>query len=475
MRSVDLAEIARVTGGSVAGPSRLAIRSVGTDTRDLAKKELFVALKGKRHDAHAFLEDVARSGVKAAMVARENPLLAEFRDRQPEFPLVMVKDTLAAMGDLAAHVRRGLEVRSVGITGTTGKTCTKDYLVSILSTAVSVIGSRGSFNNEVGLPMTIFSANGKDRVLVVEMGARRPGDISRLAEIAAPEYGVITNIGPGHLELFKTEDAVANTKAELARALPEGGVLVLNADDRWSRWTARQTAASPVRFGSGRGADYRSTRVSLDQMGRPEFELHGPGFSELVRLPGVGRHQVPNAVAAAACAHVMGVSAEGIAQGLEGASLSPWRMEVRESADGHTVINDCYNANPVSMNAALKTLRDIAGSRRTIAVLGGMAELGKGSRMYHEEVGRLLVALDLDVLVTVGRKARIYASSAVAHGMPGGSVFRCPDVPEAELLLTEIVEPGDVMLVKASRVMGLEALVRTVNAPGFSSGKTPYV
>ncbi|HEY5532413.1 MAG TPA: UDP-N-acetylmuramoyl-tripeptide--D-alanyl-D-alanine ligase [Candidatus Anoxymicrobiaceae bacterium] len=470
MRSVSLREVARATAGTLEGNGALIVGTVGTDTRDLGVKDLFIALKGQRFDGHAFLERVVDSGATAAIVERKNPNVTPFRRKFPDFPLVLVRDSLTAMGDLARFVREGLDVVAVGITGTTGKTCTKDYLVSVLSTGRSVAASPGSYNNEVGIPLTIFQAEKEDRVLVAEMGARHPGDIERLAEIVKPEFGLITNVGPGHLELFKTEEVVAGTKAELARALPEEGVLVLNGDDPWTRYISKQTKARIVRFGHGRSADYHAEQIKLDAGGRPSFVFHGPGLEIRVKLPGVGRHQVQNAVAAAACAHQMGMNASRIARGLKEATLSPWRTEVIES-NGCTIINDAYNANPRSMNAAIEILTELGSGRRTIAVLGAMAELGKDSRRYHEEAGRDLARRDVDLLVTVGRRARYYASAAVAEGLPKGSVFRCESPGEAVSLLGEILETRDVILIKASRVAGLESIVEKLGEPCFSREK----
>lgn len=449
----------------------MSVASIGTDSRIPVGKDLFVALKGDRFDGHLFLQEAARRGAKAALVARRSPRLQEFLESNPGFPLVLVGDTLKAIGDLAAYLRGRLDIMVAGITGTTGKTCTKDYLVSILSGEYKVAFSPGSYNNEVGIPLTVFGVNEKDQVLITEMGARHPGDIKRLADIAKPRFGIITNVGPGHLELFKTEDAVAGAKAELARAIPEEGTLVLNADDHWSRWIARQASAPVVRFGFGRRSDYRATHVTIDGMGRPRFQLHGSGFEARVRLPGAGRHQVANALAAAACAHAMGVPPERIARGLETASLSRWRMEVSETGAGYLLINDAYNANPHSMAAALETLGTIGRGRRTIAVLGGMAELGEFSRRYHGEAGRKVAALDIDLLVTVGRKARVLAAAALEAGMPRGSVFRCDDAGRAESLLEDILEPGDVILVKASRAAGLESLADALKGPGLRREK----
>jgi UDP-N-acetylmuramoyl-tripeptide--D-alanyl-D-alanine ligase len=472
VRSVSLDKVAQATGGKLAGEwLRRAVSSVGTDTRDLEGKDLFFALPGPRFDGHSFLDDAARAGVKAAVVAARNPLVRAFSASNPSFPLVLVSDTLKALGDLAAYVRRGMDLTAVGITGTTGKTCTKDLLVSILYLDNSVCASAGSFNNEVGVPLTIFGARKKDRVLVVEMGARRPGDINRLAQIAQPGNGVITNIGPGHLELFKTQEAVAKAKSELARYLPESGQLLLNAGDPWTRRIARETKARVTRFGRGRGTSYKADAIRLDAQARPSFVLYGPSFEINITLAAVGRHQVDNALAAAACAHVLGSGPESIKKGLEKAVLSSWRTECIECSSGYVVINDAYNANPRSMEAALRTLAEMGGTRRTIAVLGGMAELGTSSADFHSEAGMRAAQLDIDLLVAVGRRARNIASGAAAGGLPKGSVFRCDDAEEALGLLACIVEPDDVILVKASRAVGLETVAEDLSSPAFMKRK----
>ncbi len=470
MRSVSLREVARATGGTLEGPGKVSISSVFTDTRGEAG-DLFIALEGERFDGHEFLARAVELGAVAALVRKGNENLAELRRLHPGFPLVLVKDTVRAMGDLAARVLRSLDLMVAAVTGTTGKTCTKDYLLSVLSTTFRAAGSAGSYNNEVGLPLTIFALGARDRALVAEMGARRPGDIERLAEIARPEFGIITNVGPGHLELFGSEEAVADTKAELARALPASGLLVLNADDPWTGKISRRTKARVVRFGTGRAGEFRGAAISLDRSGRPSFELRFDGFCETVKLPGVGRHQVPNALAAAACAVAMGVPAERVPGGLERMVSSRWRMEILEAPGGFTIINDAYNANPRSMEAALATLAEMGSDRRTVAVMGPMAELGSQSARYHDEAGVSVVENDVDLLVTVGRRARPYASAALGGGMPRGSVFRCDDMDEAAGLLAQVLEPGDLVLVKASRVFGLDRLAEMMLEPGFSRRK----
>jgi UDP-N-acetylmuramoyl-tripeptide--D-alanyl-D-alanine ligase len=411
--------------------------------------------------------EAARSGAGAAVVSARSRYLPEFTREIPGFPLIKVHDTTRALGDLACFVRKGLDAKVVGITGTTGKTCTKDFLVAILSRLMRVVHSPGNYNNEIGLPLTIFDADEKDQAIVLEMGARRPGDIRRLAGIAEPGFGIITNVGPGHLELFKTEEKVARTKAELAESISDGGVLVLNADDPRSDWIASRTSARVLRFGLRADAEYRAADIVTDGLARPSFRLKGPGLGVDVILRESGRLQVPNALAAAACAHAMGAGPAEIQECLGRASLSPWRMEVKKAPDGYVVINDTYNANPLSMRSALATLAEFGPGSRTVAVLGGMAELGANSREFHKQVGACAAEVDIDILVTVGRQARSYATAALVEGMPRGSVFRCGDISEAEMRLGEVLEPGDAVLLKASRVARLEVLAARLLDKGF--------
>lgn len=471
MVNLTIGEIAQATSGAASGFNDRSIGKVTVDSRKVIKGDLFIALAGSNHDGHDFLTAAKDAGAVAAVVCAKSPKARRFHELHSRFPLVFVNDPVRALGEIARLVREKAGPVTVGITGTTGKTSTKDYLVSILGTRGDVAFTRGNRNNEIGLPLTILEMKKNDRMLVVEMGARHPGDIRWLSSIAKPGLGIITNVGPGHLELFKDEETVALTKAELAEDLPQGGTLVLNGDDQWSRRIARLTRADVIRFGTGRKADFRAVRIALDREGRPTFAISsGEGTTEPIRLRGPGRHQVWNALAAAACAASVGYSMAEIISGLEDAELTPMRMEVVDTGK-LTVINDAYNANPVSMRAALKSLSEIAGKRRTIAVLGGMRELGRSSKNYHEEIGALLVERDIDLLVTVGRAARSYASAALSDGMPRGSVFRSDSAGEAVSVLGDILESDDVVLVKASRAYELETVVEALIEPDENKAK----
>lgn len=466
MRALDIGTVANAIGGNVNGSPELEISGIGTDTRDFKGKDLFIALKGENFDGHGFLKNVVSSGAKAAVVQKGNRNLKNFKKENPDFNLVEVDDTLTALGDLAAYFRKTMDVVAVGITGTTGKTCTKDILVSILSRGRRVCYSKESRNNEIGVPLTVLQLAPRDEYLVCEMGARHQGDIRRLSEIVKPEHGIITNIGPGHLEIFGNQQAVAKTKCELAASLPESGSLCIKAGDEWTRFIAGRTKARIIKFGFTRSASYRATKIDFDNKGRARFTIEGPEMLLDVVLPVTGRHNIENAVAAVSCAHEMGVGLEDIALGLENVKLSRWRTQLQRAPRGYLIINDTYNANPQSMMAALRTLRELGGARRKIAVLGDMAELGEYGPGYHYDIGREIARMDIDVLIAVGKRARKYREGALESGFPKGSVFTGMDSEEALEYLRAIAEPDDVVLVKASRVAALENIVSSVMENG---------
>ncbi|MBC7248180.1 MAG: UDP-N-acetylmuramoyl-tripeptide--D-alanyl-D-alanine ligase [Actinobacteria bacterium] len=465
MIPVSLDEVARVLGAEVMAAGARTTRKVArvsTDTRTLRRGDLFVALKGRRYDAHDFLERAVDAGAAALLVSRAGET-AVARARAAGVPLLRVRNTMGALAKLASWQREMLGAEVAAITGSTGKTITKDFAASILSRAGTVAYPRESYNNEVGVPLTILEARPGTRFLVLEMGSRGAGHISYLCAIARPRVGVVTNIGYAHLRYFRTRDGIAAAKGELLRALPPEGTAVINAGDDYASYLRRQAACRTVTFGCARGAEVRAERIKVGADGRARFVLRLKGGEKgevLVPLP--GRHNVENALAAAALGEIMGVNMEGIIAGIEGAKVTGWRMEMISKPDEITIINDAYNANPVSMRSALMALGDIARGKRTIAVLGDMAELGPVSEQAHLEVGRMAVDYGTDILITVGRKARKIAQAAREKGLPRGSVYAVEGVDRAAEILRAIIEPGDVVLIKGSRFLGLEKLVQMV-------------
>jgi len=477
---LTLAEIAAAVGGTVHGahPSVPVTGPVEFDSRRIGPGGLFVALPGERVDGHDFAAAAVAAGAAGVLAARPVDAPAVLVPAVSTGSAVtrgcyaLAADTtgagaavLAGLARLARAVVDRLEVRVVGVTGSSGKTSTKDMLAALLAPLGDTVAAPGSFNNEVGHPWTVLRADERTRHLVLELSARGPGHIAALCAVAPPSIGVVLNVGSAHLGEFGSREAVATTKGELVEALPAGGVAVLCADDPLVTTMDCRTAAGVVRFGLHPAADVRAADVRLDPAGRAAFRLLTRAGEAPVQLAVHGAHQVGNALAAAAVALELGATAGGIAEVLRGyRPASRWRMEVTEGPDGVTVVNDAYNANPESVRAALQTLVAMGGpARRSWAVLGPMGELGEGEASAHEEVGRLAGALGLDRVVVVGEQA------AAIHRAAGARSVLVPDAAAALALLRAEVRSGDVVLVKASRAFGLERIADALLGAGERS------
>jgi UDP-N-acetylmuramoyl-tripeptide--D-alanyl-D-alanine ligase len=453
-----LKEVAEATGGRLvdADPDAV-VAGVQVDSREVRPGELFVALPGSRTDGSLFAAAAAQAGA-AATLAKEGTVFAGAR--------VEVADSLAALAALGTAVRDRSGAAVVGVTGSNGKTTTKDLLAAALATRLVTVANQASFNNEVGLPLTLCRIEPATQAVVVEMGARGPGHIALLARLARPTVGVVLNVGESHLGMFGSREAIAEAKGELVESLPADGVAVLNADDPRVAAMAGRTVARLVRFGQGPDADVRAEEVRLDGDGRARFRLSTPAGTAPVTLPAPGEHLVGCALAAAAAAGVLGVGPDDVAAGLEGAALSPMRMEVRRRPDGLTVVNDAYNANPSSMAAALKTLAALGREGgRTVAVLGEMAELGPDASAEHDRIGRLVTRLGIDRLVGVGEPGKVMVNAARMEGMWPEEAEAVADPDAALALLTPVLGPADVVLVKASRVVALDRVATALLAP----------
>jgi UDP-N-acetylmuramoyl-tripeptide--D-alanyl-D-alanine ligase len=345
----------------------------------------------------------------------------------------------------------------VGITGSSGKTTTKDLAAQLIETLGPTVSPRNSYNNEIGLPLTVLRVTGQTRYLIAEFSARAPGDITRLCAVAPPRLGAVLCVGHAHAGEFGSIEDVARAKAELPEALPPDGVALLNADDPRVLAMAGRTAARVVTFGRAAAAAVRADGVSVDEAGRPSFTLVTEEASAPVRLRLHGAHNVTNALAAAAVARELGISVAAIAAGLSAAvARSRWRMEFTERPDGVTVINDAYNANPEAMRAALGTLAVLARSRRAFAVLGYMTELGGQAREFHEQAGLLAAEAGLAGLIVVGDDAAPILSGARAHHSWHGELLAVPDAAAAVQAMQQRLRRGDVVLVKGSRAVRME-------------------
>jgi UDP-N-acetylmuramoyl-tripeptide--D-alanyl-D-alanine ligase len=446
-----LSYVAEAVQGALSGQDVTTAR-VAVDSRDVEEGDLFVALRGERVDGHSFVASAFDAGAAAALVDRE------IRDG----PCIVVADTEAALRALAVDERASLTGTVIGITGSTGKTSVKDLTAAVLGMRFRVAASPRSFNTEVGVPFTLLNADPEAEAVVCEMGSRGPGHIRSLTEVARPEVGVVTNVGLAHMEMFGSTEAVADAKAELVEALPADGTAVLNADDEVVRGFSSRTAARALRFGTAPDADVRADDIRLDDLGRPSFTLRTDDGAERVELPIAGEHMAWNALAAAATGVALGLTAGECAAGLKDARLSAWRMEVVEASDGYRIVNDAYNANPASMAAALRAAAWMARGGRCIAVLGHMAELGSIADREHERVGELAGRLGIARLVVVGPPARRIAVGATREGVEPDRVTAVDTVEEAAAAVREQVRAGDVVLVKGSRVAGLERLVEAL-------------
>lgn len=478
MIALTAAEVAELTGGRLlAGTGSTEVTGpVVIDSRAAVPGSLFVALPGERVDGHDFAAAAVAAG--AGVVLGERAV-----DLGPAAALVVVDDAVAALGRLARGVLDRLRTDGggplvVGVTGSQGKTTTKDLLAHVLAPGGPVVAPVGSFNNEIGAPLTVLRADGATASLVVEMGARGIGHIATLCAIAPPDVGVELVVGSAHAGEFGSLEATALAKGELVEALTADGLAVLNADDDRVAAMASRTRARVLTFGRSPGADVRAVDVELDDRARARFTLQHAGAAAPVTLRLHGEHQVTNALAAAAVALGTGRALAEVAASLSTAEdLSPGRMQVVERADGVTVVHDAYNANPDSVRAALKALVGMAttpsGTRRTWAVLGEMLELGPASRDEHDVIGRLVVRLDVDQLLVVGAGARPIYTGAVMEGSWGEEAAFATDVDDALEFLRPRLRPGDVVLVKSSNGAGLARLATTlISTPTSTTDST---
>ncbi|MGI8665099.1 MAG: UDP-N-acetylmuramoyl-tripeptide--D-alanyl-D-alanine ligase [Jatrophihabitans sp.] len=454
MITMTVAEIAEIVAGRPVGlDPQLAISGkVEFDSRKVLAGDLFLAIKGERVDGHDYAEAAVAAGAVAVLATR--PVAV---------PAILVADPLAALTALASVAARRSKAVTIEVTGSSGKTSTKDLLAQVLAGHGRTVAPPESFNNELGFPSTVLLADESTEYLVLEASARGIGHIGQLTEIAPPALAAVLNVGSAHLGEFGSVAAIAQAKGELIEALPADGIAVLNADDPVVLAMAARTSARTLTFGEHRSADVRADRVRLDRADRASFELvNGPDRAG-VRLQVRGEHQVSNALAAAALALACGLSLDAVARGLSAATArSHWRMEVSETAAGVTVINDAYNANPESMRAALKSLAVLAEGRRGLAVLGEMAELGPESIAAHDSIGQLSVRLKLDRVIAVGEAARPIADGARQDGSWAGEAEWVADNEAAIARLRQLAQPGDVVLVKGSRSTEMQRVAAAI-------------
>ncbi|MCU1355395.1 MAG: UDP-N-acetylmuramoylalanyl-D-glutamyl-2,6-diamin opimelate/D-alanyl-D-alanylligase [Acidimicrobiales bacterium] len=435
-------EVAAATGGELFGRDT-EIDGATIDSRRIVPGQLFVPIVAER-DGHEFISAAIRAGADAYLTS--GPIEAG--------TAIRVTDTAAALTALGSRARDELGPRVVGVTGSVGKTSLKDLLAAAAATTWPTTASAGSFNNELGVPLTLVNAPDGTTCTIVEMGARGRGHIAALCETARPTVAVVTVVAGVHLEAFGSIDDVAAGKAELPASLPADGTAVLNADDERVAAMASATRATVLTFGTEGRGEVRASRIVLDGDLRPSFDLHSPWGHATIRLAVAGRHQVTNALGAAAAAMAMGATPEAVAEGLAGARLSAMRMDLRTAPPGFRVLDDSYNANPTSMRAAIDALAGLEASGRRIAVLGTMHEIGAGHEAAHREIARYAAAAGIAVV----------SVAEPAYEVAGEDATDTPAVA-VERLGSLALGPDDVVLVKASRAAGLEAVVAALHAP----------
>jgi UDP-N-acetylmuramoyl-tripeptide--D-alanyl-D-alanine ligase len=459
MLEIKLNKLKQVVDGEIPKDSRQEdqlLRGISIDSRKVKPDNIFVAIAGEKFDGHSFISDAVSKGVKTVVIdrAKKNIVPSDFRGR---VAVILVNDTKKALRDIALWYRSEFNLPVVAVTGTNGKTTTKDMIAKVLSAKYKVLKSPESYNNLIGVPLTLFQLNPEYEALVLELGMSSLGEISILTRMSQPQIGVITNIGPAHLEFTHSLEKIAKAKFELPDNMPSPRTLVLNADDRiLARRIARtEPDEKVVSFGVKKKADFTADRIEANGNGFISFRVNK---KTSVKLSLLGWHNVYNALAAFAVGHLLGVEEPKIGEGLEGFSPSKLRMEL-VAIDDVRIINDSYNANPVSMERALETLKNMKTFGRKIAVLGDMLELGEGEMDFHLDLGRKVAQSGINLLITVGDLAKFIGEGAKEAGFLTGDVLSFENNQEVSLYLLENLKEGDLVLVKGSRKMRTEEIV----------------
>lgn len=450
MENFKISDIIKATNGSLEkGDPNAIINGISTDSRTLKNGDLFVALIGERFDAHNFAVNVIEQGAMGVVLSHEVQGLNELKSN-----VVMVKDTTKALGDIARYYKNKFNITVIGITGSNGKTTTKDMTSAILSEKFSVLKSEGNLNNTIGLPLTLFRLSSSYNLAVLEMGISIPGEMSQLVDIAEPKVAVVTNVSSTHLEFLGSIDGVGKEKQILVESAESA---VLNIDDPYVSRMSNVVKGNVIFYGIDNPADVTAKDIVLDQDGRPEFTISVNNAYERIKLPSVGRHNVYNALAAISVGRMFGVGLDSIKVSLESYQQTSMRMQ-RLMIDGVTIINDTYNSNPVSMRVAVDLLKSLKSDGKKVMVVGDMLELGEQSEELHDATGKYIGTSGVsEILVTVGNRAVKIAESALKAGMK--NVIVCKTNPEAVEYLRKNLNKGDLALIKGSRGMKMEQIL----------------
>lgn len=478
MMDLTAKEITKAVNGQLIQGSPLnRLKGISTDSRSLKAGELFIALKGERFDGHHFVNDTLARGA-AGLIVEKGFSLKDMSSAKKDVPLIQVADTLKALGDLASSWMQQNNATTVAITGSNGKTTTREMAATILEHSHRVLKPEYNWNNLIGLPLTLLRLNQNHEIAILEMGMNRKGEIKRLSQIAKPHIGLITTISPVHLEYLKTLQNVAQAKGELFDSLTSENHAVINVDDPLVVELSQQCPAQKITFGINTPAQVSATDISPADYSTNHFTLNREGKSIPIVLKIPGIHNIYNALAAASLATIFKLTLEEIKAGLERFTAFPARMETIPIGKNINIINDTYNANPKSMESALKTLAHLKGKGRGIAVLGDMLELGEASLNLHQQVGSLIKTLDLDKVFLIGNYAEVVAESALAQGMDKKKIHIGKTHEQIAQQLTKVIKEDDWILFKGSREMKIEKILkhflkmRNDNSKAFSTTKT---
>ena len=457
-------DILTATGGELlSGQRAISFEGVSIDSRNISKSDLFVAIKGENHDGHRFIPDVTTTGVRGIIMDRRQAGRQPIEQwQQKHISCIAVEDTVRALGDMAALHRRRFNFPIAAITGSNGKTTTRAMAAAVVGQKLNTLSTFGNLNNEIGVPLTLFRMNHSHKGAILELGMNHRGEILRLGQMCQPDFGLITNIGPAHLEGLGTIEDVMAAKAELLENIKEDGTIVLNGDDPFCLQIGASTDLNVLYFGRSMDADIRAVNIRIKGIGSA-FTLELPKESILVELFVPGQFMVLNALAAAAIGHLFGCSGKEIKTGLESFSPVQGRMDLKQTQQGFFLIDDTYNANPDSMEAAIQTLVSLKDQKKRVLVAGDMLELGADAELLHEKIGRIAAKSGVTKLYLTGDYAASVAKGAQNQGMPDADIIK-GNKDDLVKALNGFLGPGDCALVKGSRGAGMEEIVRQLEA-----------
>ena len=465
MTQFTLEEILKVTKGTLLmGSGSGVYPSVSIDSRTIGKDELFIAIKGKNFDGHEFVVQALMKGAGGAVISDRGLIKRKFFHGVESnlHTIIEVKDTLKALHEIANYHRRRLKIPVVAITGSNGKSTTKEMSASVAGVRFNVLKNEGNLNNQFGLPLTLLKMNDSHQVAILEMGMNEKGEIEKLSQIAEPDIGIITNIGMAHLEKLGSIENIRDAKGELIRRIGENGTAILNSDDRLAMELKKWFKGKVITFGINSLSDITAVDIKKNKDIGYQFILKMDGKDTVINLSCLGYHNIYNALSAAAVGKSLGIDINDIKKGIESFKPLPMRMEQFMIDRDITFINDAYNANPSSMEAAIKefSIADFPGEK--FLVVGDMLELGEASEEGHRHIGRLVASESIDCLITVGTESKFIFYEAVLSGMPRGRVYHCENFDEVAFILDDELKSGDCVMIKGSRGMKMENVVERI-------------